>query len=168
MIIGEKLWPQNKLDDTRPQTGYLWQRSRKRWKWERGTWTKTDTCSNGAICQNVFVLMIESFYIISQLWDGNLISGDDDDHRDDDLDVIGHCWSNITYSSFCFISEANAGLTLSAGQRGKSARHSIFHKHVHFIEGNQRGKLIHHRTWKENADRVVVFGFIVGSQKNAS
>ena len=35
--------------------------------------------------------MIESFYIISQLWDGNLISGDDDDHRDDDLDVIGHC-----------------------------------------------------------------------------
>ena len=70
--------------------------------------------------------------------------------------------------SFCFISEANAGLTLSAGQRGKSAKHSIFHKPVHSIEGNQRGKLIHHRTWKENADRVVVFGFIVGSQKNAS
>ena len=59
---------------------------------EELTWTKTDTCSNGAICQNVFVLMIESFYIISQLWDGNLISGDDDDHHhDDDLDVIGHC-----------------------------------------------------------------------------
>ena len=54
--------------------------------------------------------MIESFYIISQLRDGNLISGDDDDHHegddhrhdddhhgdddhhyDDDLDVIGHC-----------------------------------------------------------------------------